>query len=226
MKIPVMLIRNVWVAHNLFASLLYNSALLSGQVCHQAYLHGYDSAKKWIWTASIWEQIFISISRYNYCFQRGKVLKDVISRIYEHIPSQPDYFRIHFFHLAAQEFGIKNGIIKGKGKALATQGKFSKSTPYMERLFTETERLNQTLFVIHFELKQIKKAFQQEQQSTNQTNSFPLWPHKLFQWYKFAPDTSMQWGPVFLKSFKLTSNLWYKLFNVEMLFDVSKSCQF
>ena len=150
---------------------------------------------------AVWEQNFISISRYN-CFQRGK---DVISRIYEHIPSQPDYFRIHFFHLAAQEFGIKNGIIKGKGKALATQGKFSKSTPYMERLFTETERLNQTLFVIHFELKQIKKAFQQEQQSTNQTISFPLSPHN--QWYKFAPDTCMQCGPIFLKSFKLTSNL-------------------
>ena len=77
---------------------------------------------------AVWEQNFISISKYN-CFQRGK---DVISRIYEHIPSQPDYFRIHFFHLAAQEFGIKNGIIKGKGKALATQGKFSKSTPYMD----------------------------------------------------------------------------------------------
>ena len=100
------------------------------------------------------------------------MLKDVISRIYEQIPSQLDYFRTLFSFLATQELGVKNGIIKGK--ALDTQGKFSKSTPYMERLFTETERLNQTLFVIHFELKQRKKAFQQEQQSTNQTNSFPL----------------------------------------------------
>ena len=102
------------------------------------------------------------------------MLKDVISRIYKHIPSQLDYFRIHFSYLATQEVGVKNGIIKGKGKALATQGKCSKSTPYMERLFTETERLSQTLFVIHFELKQRKKVLQQEQQSTNQTNSFPL----------------------------------------------------
>ena len=39
----------------------------------------------------------------------------------------------------------------------------------MERLFTETDGLNQTLFVIHFENR--KKAFQLEQQSTDQTNS-------------------------------------------------------
>ena len=39
----------------------------------------------------------------------------------------------------------------------------------MERLFTETDRLNQTLFII---LSEKKKAFQQEQQSTDQTNSF------------------------------------------------------
>ena len=40
----------------------------------------------------------------------------------------------------------------------------------MERLFTETDRLNQTLFIILSEKR--KKAFQQEQQSTDQTNSF------------------------------------------------------
>ena len=40
----------------------------------------------------------------------------------------------------------------------------------MERLFTETDRLNQTLFVIHFENR--KKTFKQEQQSTGQTNYF------------------------------------------------------
>ena len=140
----------------------------SGQVCHQAYLHGYDSAKKWIWPPAVWEQNFISISRYN-CFQRGKVLKDVISRIYKHISSQLDYFRIHFSLLATQEFGIKNGIIKGKGKALATQGKFSKSTPYMERLFTETERLNQTLFVIHFENKEKRDSSKSNKAPTKLT---------------------------------------------------------
>ena len=39
----------------------------------------------------------------------------------------------------------------------------------MERLLTEKDRLNQTLFVIHFENG--KKEFQQKQQSTDQTNS-------------------------------------------------------
>ena len=57
------------------------------------------------------------------CVQGGKVLKHVNSRIQEHISSQLDYFRIHISHLA-QELAFKNDIIKGKGKAPATQNQF------------------------------------------------------------------------------------------------------
>ena len=53
-------------------------------------------------------------------------------------------------------------------------------------------KLKQTLFVIHFENG--KKAFQQEQQSTNQTNSFHY--DHIFQWYKFALDICTQCGPI------------------------------
>ena len=42
------------------------------------------------------------------------MLKHVYSRIKEHISSQLDYFRIHTSHLATQELGVKNDIVKGK----------------------------------------------------------------------------------------------------------------
>ena len=54
-------------------------------------------------------------------------------------------------------------------------------------------KLKQTLFVIHFENR--KKAFQQEQQSTNQTNCFHC--EHIFQWYKFALDICTQCRPIF-----------------------------
>ena len=63
------------------------------------------------------------ILNYN-CVQRAKVLKHVNSRIYEHISGHLDYFRIHISHLAAQGLVVKNDIIKGKGKAPATQNQF------------------------------------------------------------------------------------------------------
>ena len=42
---------------------------------------------------------------------------------FEHISSQLEYFGIHISHLSTQELGVKNGIIKfkGKGKALACE---------------------------------------------------------------------------------------------------------
>ena len=51
------------------------------------------------------------------------MFKLVNSRIFEHISSQLDYFRIYISHLSTQELGVKNGIIKfnGKGKALACE---------------------------------------------------------------------------------------------------------
>ena len=51
------------------------------------------------------------------------MLKHVNSRIFEHISSQLDYFGIHISHLSTQELGVKNSIIKfkGKGKALACE---------------------------------------------------------------------------------------------------------
>ena len=119
------------------------------------------------------------------------MLKHFNSRIFEHISSQLDYFGTHISHLSTQEFRVKNGIIKfkGKGKALAceqqkyfrteaTTGntsavrrlaklrllreKFQKDTVGGEAIHSLCNTLS----------KQRKNAFQQEQQSTDPTSSF------------------------------------------------------
>ena len=50
---------------------------------------------------------------------------------------------------------------------------------------------------MHFENR--KKAFGQEQQSTDQTNYCHYDYIKFFQWYKLAVDTCTQCGPIFEK---------------------------
>ena len=64
-------------------------------------------------------------------------------------------------------------------------------------------KLKRTLFVIHFENR--KQGFQQEQQSTDQTNS-SHYDH-IFQWYKFALGTCTQCGPMFSNTVELKSSL-------------------
>ena len=70
-----------------------------------------------------WNKIFISRSN---CVQRGKVLKHVLK-----FSDLGTHFK-HTSHLATQELGVKNGIIKGKGEAQATRN------PTSEEVFKTT----------------------------------------------------------------------------------------
>ena len=92
--------------------------------------------------------------------------------------SQLDYFRIHTSHLATQELrGKRMASSKANAKlrlllrANSSKENFQKDTIDEKAIHrNRSVKLKQTLFVVHFENR--KKAFQQEQQSTDQTNSF------------------------------------------------------
>ena len=79
-------------------------------------------------------------------------------------------------------------------RANSSKENFQKDTIDVEVIYrNRSVQLKQTLFVIHFENR--KKAFQQEQQSINQTNCFHY--EHIFQCYKFALDICTQCGPIF-----------------------------
>ena len=67
-------------------------------------------------------------------------------------------------------------------------------------------KLKQTLSVIHFENRE--KAFQQEQQSTEQTNSFHYSiMTTFFNDIKFTQDICTQCGPIFFKQSRVKNLL-------------------